>query len=70
MKKCAFILLAASALLSSLPAQATEQAAERRDARDVRQDTRAETRPATSNIDPDKPPPCRVAMLAPVPRLS
>jgi len=31
---------------------------------------RAETRPATSNIDPDKPPPCRVAMLAPVPRLS
>lgn len=46
MKKSVLALLAATALLAALPAQATKQAQERRDARDVRQDTRQESRDA------------------------
>ncbi|MEG0009989.1 MAG: hypothetical protein RR721_16435 [Aeromonas sp.] len=46
MKKSVLMLLAATVLLTGLPAQGTEQARQRREARDVRQDTRQESRDA------------------------
>ncbi|AYN29901.1 MULTISPECIES: hypothetical protein [Buttiauxella] len=44
MKKYALILLAASTLIATIPAQATEQSRQRQDGRDVRQTTREASR--------------------------